>query len=547
MKKIFTIAAALMVSMAMMAETETHPSSASSNETITGTSYTLDGNFNAGVGGSKAGDMQTKGIKFRLNRTADNISNAVKFAVNEGYIISEIAFCGQANDGSKTASVDQVIIDGTPINFTPVTLPVKTSSVSFVIDGFSASQSIILVFSGQATQANIEYTVTYGEGEISTDPVLNAAPEEVALNATAAQPQASASVTFTGKNLVAGSYPLTLPNVAGLSVNPSSVTVGEDGKLNAEVSLSYTSAVDVAAASTTISLTIGELTKNVTVNYSADLAKNYLNRSMNIEQWVLDNGQDNAEFKNVLAEAGIEYHNIDALDTLNDLENKTARNYAFLGLKMKKADAKLACWLQAGHTISVRFGNVGANFIVRANGQAMTLTDAVANTTVESDTALTLTAPMDMYLEIICNSTKTLVVKQIMLDEDIEEIELPKPNAYLITIAECENGEVTASWANKKYRTPVGAVVTLNITSDAGYILHDLTYNDIVIEQSAPGAPITFVMPAEDVTVQAIFSDVTTAVDNIEAEVKAVKMIRNGQLLIEKNGIIYNAQGVEIK
>ena len=38
-----------------------------------------------------------------------------------------------------------------------------------------------------------------------------------------------------------------------------------------------------------------------------------------------------------------------------------------------------------------------------------------------------------------------------------------------------------------------------------------------------------------------------TAIDNTEAEVKAVKVIRNGQLFIEKNGVLYNAQGVVVE
>ncbi|MBQ6763659.1 MAG: hypothetical protein IJP45_00570 [Paludibacteraceae bacterium] len=38
-----------------------------------------------------------------------------------------------------------------------------------------------------------------------------------------------------------------------------------------------------------------------------------------------------------------------------------------------------------------------------------------------------------------------------------------------------------------------------------------------------------------------------TALINTDAEVKAVKVIRNGQLLIEKNGVLYNAQGNVVK
>ena len=38
-----------------------------------------------------------------------------------------------------------------------------------------------------------------------------------------------------------------------------------------------------------------------------------------------------------------------------------------------------------------------------------------------------------------------------------------------------------------------------------------------------------------------------TAIDNTEAGVKAVKVIRDGQMLIEKGGKVYNAQGIEVK
>ena len=41
--------------------------------------------------------------------------------------------------------------------------------------------------------------------------------------------------------------------------------------------------------------------------------------------------------------------------------------------------------------------------------------------------------------------------------------------------------------------------------------------------------------------------EIPTAIDNTEAAVKAVKVIRNGQLLIEKNGVLFNAQGAVVK
>ena len=384
-------------------------------------------------------------------------------------------------------------------------------------------------------------------GQASAEPKLEVSPAEITLDVTAAVANPSASVTFSGKNLAAGSYALSVPDLAGLTVNPTSVTVGEDGKLNAQVTISYTSAVEVAAASTSVDLTIGSLTKVVTVNYSAVLTKQYIS-SINIEQLVLDNGTG-YDIRSALTAADIEYANIDALDTLNDLENKANRNYPFLGLKLKKADAKLAGWLQAGHTIKVRFGNVGANFLVRAAGMDSVCTAAnFANATVESNNELSFTAPIDMYLEIICNSTKTLVIKQIMVDADIAPVVLPEPNAYLITIPEFEHGTVTANWANKKYRTPVGALVTLTVTPEEGYVCTSLTWNGTPLHDEVEGEPITFTMPAEEVTIAATFdTSFPTSIKNVEMSEKAVKFIENGQLIIMKNGVKYNAQGAELR
>lgn len=383
-----------------------------------------------------------------------------------------------------------------------------------------------------------------GGGEIDTDPALAVNPAEVTLNVTASKTNPSAKVVFSGKNLAAGNYALTVPDLIGLTVAPTSVTVGEDGKLNAEVTISYTSSVEVAAANTTVGLTIGALTKSVTVNYSAVLTKNYI-KSVNIEQLVLDNGTK-YDINGAFDAANIEYTNIDELDSLNDLEKKDNRNYAFLGLKLKKTDAKLAGWLKAGSTIKVRFGSVGADFKVSAAGQDSVCTaELFANTTVESNKVLSLTAPVDMYVEIVCNSTKTLVIKQIMVDAELAPVTLPAPNAYLITIGEFEHGSVTATWDNKKYRTPVGALVTLTPAPEAGYKTISLTYNGTQLYDYGEGY-VTFTMPAEDVTIEAIFS-LPTAIENSEAGTKAVKVLREGKMYIEKNGALYNAQGIIVK
>ena len=528
MKKIFTIAAAILASVTMMAETETHPSSASSNEAITGISYSLDGNYVAGVGGTKAGDMQSKGIKFRLNRTAGDYSNAVEFAVNEGYVISEIAFCGHVNDNSKTSTLNQVIVDGADINFTPVSLPSKTSSASFSIDGIAATESIILVFEGEGTQANLEYAITYSLGEPSTDPVLNVNKEEVTLAVTASNPSAEEVVKFSGKNLAPGNYSLTIPNQAGLTVTPADVNVGEDGKLNAEITINFSSVEDVAAGSTSLTLTIGDLSKSVVINFSASMAVQYISNSFNIEQLIVENGKG-YDIRSAFSAANIEFNDIDALDSLNNSKGN-ARNEAYLGLKIKKQGGYVACWLQVGQTIRVKFGYVGAAVNAYVAGESMSLTP--------SDNALDVleyTAPADSYVKIETTSDKTVVLKQIMVDAAIADV------MYKINYAETENGSVSG-WT---VAFP-GEEVELHFAAESGYIVMNCTVNGVEIHQSEPFAPITFIMPAEAATVNAEFS-LPTGIENAEESVKAVKFFEGGQMMILKNGVKYNAQGNLVK
>lgn len=292
----------------------------------------------------------------------------------------------------------------------------------------------------------------------STDPVLKVSAAEVNLDVNAANPSASEKVTFTGKNLAAGTYSLVVPNLAGLTVSPSSVTVGEDGKLDATVEIAYTSSVDVAAANAVVSLTIGELTQSVTVNYSAKTAIEY-GKSINIEQLVLDNGKG-YDIAGALAAANIDFENINELDSLNDEKNN--RNEPYLGLKLKAEGATMGCWVKAGSTIRVKFGFVGGDLIVNGGGMEQTIADSVANAA-----PLELTAPMDVYVKIVTTNSKTVVVKQVMIDEPIKDVVLP----------------------------------------------------------SSP----------------------TVGFEDINAGAKATKVLRDGQILIIKNGVEYTIQGAELR
>ncbi len=289
-------------------------------------------------------------------------------------------------------------------------------------------------------------TFGYTYEEITSDPVLNVDKEAVELNATLANPAPKAEVTFSGKNLTAGKYALAVPNLADLSVAPAEVEVGEDGKLSAKVVIKFAPEEDVEAGSTKVSLTIGELTKEVAIAYSASFVKDYeYATSVNIEQWVLDNGKDNAAFQAVLQAAEIKYQDINELDSLNDA--KDARNEPYLGLKLKKQGAFMALWLKQGSTVRVKFGKVSNTVIGSISGETEELTpEFLAN-------PLEFTAPVDCYMMLTTTADNTVVIKQIMIDEPIAEVTLP---------ASTTGVENTAANAKAVKRIENGQVVIIN-------------------------------------------------------------------------------------
>lgn len=446
MKKLFTFFAAALLATSMLAQsTEKNPApgDVTTDQNLVGTSYTIPGTQIAGGGSKMIGDMWDKGVKVRTNKSHGDIKNALPFLVNEGKQINSIKIVGVTNKDGVSATFSSVIVDGTTVSISG-SLPGKDGSASGTVEikDIEAKESVIFVSDGAGGQALICYEITYDDATPSIDPVLNVDVETVELNATLANPAPKAEVTFSGKNLTAGKYALDVPNLAGLSVDPAEVEVGENGKLNAKVVITFAPTVDVEAGSTKVSLTIGELTKEVAIAYSASFVKDYeYATSVNIEQWVLDNGKDNAAFQAVLQTAKIEYQDINELDSLNDA--KDARNEPYLGLKLKKQGAFMALWLKQGSTVRVKFGKVSNTVIGSISGETEELTpEFLAN-------PLEFTAPVDCYMKLTTTADNTVVIKQIMIDEPIAEVTLPDSKtgventaANAKAIKRIENGQV---------------------------------------------------------------------------------------------------------
>ena len=149
---------------------------------------------------------------------------------------------------------------------------------------------------------------------------------------------------------------------------------------------------------------------------------------------------------------------------------------------------------------------------------------------------LTVPFMIEKLVKLQTTSDKTVVIKQIMIDEPIVTW------MYPITYTAGENGTIegwTIAFPDEE--------VKVTSTPAEGYKTVSLTYNGIALHDEAVGY-VTFIMPAEAVQVAAQFeTEYPTAIDNTEEAVKTVKFFENGQLMIEKNGVKYNAQGARLQ
>lgn len=265
---------------------------------------------------------------------------------------------------------------------------------------------------------------------------------------------------------------------------------------------------------------------NEDVIFYAKFVKAYA-QSINIEKAVMQNGKGYA----IIPQLGTLKYASNITGSLDSLAVKDdgLRNYAYLGLKVKQAGALLNFRLAKGSTVKVKFGNVGKTPLVSINGgeyAEMTITDKVYSYTAEEEAIVSIKTA----------DGSAVVFQQIMINEDIQA-----PELFTITCAAAEHGTVSVPY---KMGIP-GEVIKLSFTMDEGYTVTSCYANDVEVVGTAEGE--FFTMPAANVTITATFGDETTAIDNTNAELKAVKVIENGQIFIIKNGVKYNAQGAVVR
>ena len=311
---------------------------------------------------------KVKGIKFGSSYNyADGKYVTFKPATGgfeEGDVVS-LAVCYN-NSGEKNAAISLYAADGATLLYsTPNGVNGKTSAADPTVETYTLEYDADSLFIGRLGNTSTFVTLlqVVRPVDVGGDPTLKVNTNAANIKATAAEPTATAKVIFSGKHLAAGTYNLSLTQVAGLSVSPTSITVPENGKFSQEVTISFTATQDVSMNMAELSLTIGELTQSVLISYSAKMSHEY-GKSIDFEQFVTENGKA-GDFTTALAEANyiasLSGFSLDSLDS-----EKDANNEPYLGLKIKAAGGYLGCWLHKGDTINIKFGKVSANVLFTA-------------------------------------------------------------------------------------------------------------------------------------------------------------------------------------
>ena len=205
MKKLLSLLTLMIVAITTSwADTETPGYTGTSNTTLTGKSYSIDGDFIAGAGGkAEISPMETRGVKFRTNRS----SNTLVISVNAGYRIDALTIYGITNDNSKTSSISGVSVDGTDIDWTSVSIPAggdknTTTAATISIPSIAATDNITLTFSGSATQVDFDLHFTYTQTSVVTQEITGATLNGSAISDTdLATLKENKAVTIDGSSL----------------------------------------------------------------------------------------------------------------------------------------------------------------------------------------------------------------------------------------------------------------------------------------------------------------------------------------------------------
>ena len=388
----------------------------------------------------------------------------------------KVQVCGKPSSG-KDLVLNVYEVTGGAVADTPAFTTSSEKDAIQTIEELDAAKEYVLSVTTTCTSNVDLYEVAfYHSTAPKTEPWLTLSATEVELAVTPFAASDEAKVTLKGGNLTAGNYTLTVPNVAGLTVAPTSVTVAADGTVNQEITLTYTSDVNVEAASAELTLTVGEQTASVTINYSA---------------------------------------NVDLLTQTKVTEDIT--------------------W---------DWANAGTADVVFTETSKPSKTDTIVLANVEG-----------IVNDVNFNSQALLVRGEYMYRKEYNCFQ-----GDYISFNVAKAGTVKVVFSNTANRTNAATdtryLYVNGAKTAAGSYVSNANTTSEEIAVPAGKVEITFMLPDETkgnqygrvykVTYR-VKEDVGAALNQVQVEAKAVKVIRDGQLLIIREGKTYTAQGVELQ
>lgn len=457
------------------------------------------------------------------------------------------------------------------------------------------------------TENAVVYVKVVEQGELTT-PIITVDPTSVSINATESGTEVTEDISVTGANLTGSTLTATLnPSVTGLNVTLVSGTI-TNGSISTTATIHYTQ-TENANGSTTLTLSDGTTSKNVTVNYNAKVVAYTQKDVTKATTWDFSNtGATTSEIEltgdqnrvDILA-ANVNGYNIyDGFDS----ESLVVNGDRFLYNSNCCQVSAIKFHTNVPGIVDVTFSNTGGSSNSPRDPRYLTINgvkqSANTTTTTKVEGKGYAVPKGDVTIGCLLNDASTFIrvyevaftpattASATITDAGWATLYTPWPlnfanatpaglTAYIATLSNntvtltpvddvpAGTGVVLKGDANT-YSIPVNASST---NEQKGDMKGDANVGTALAENSAyilginnSGNAQFFINSAGTIAagkaylpvgtnlakaLTVVFADDVTGISNVNAEEAAqpVKRIVKGQLVIEKNGKRYNAAGAE--
>lgn len=394
MKKIFTLLAVALCAIGVNAQTPVSVTWAMDAIDCVGvadpSTAAADIEWSYGAGFTCTGTSTYQGVtlvKFDQNcgdnKGTNSLSSAkdlnkyveFKFTPNGGSFSANKITFDIVKNGTGDPAVFAEMIDGegtvtTIVDNATIVRNNETGSPTHTVEVNSASSEgtfALRIYAGKLASGksvSIANVVIQGELISADAPVLGVNPGEITLRATPWERTVAKTVTLSGKNLTDGEYTVTVPNVAGLSIEPASFTVAE-GVVSQEFTLTYSSEVEVAPAVASFKFQTGEKEAELAVSYSSKGSLTALKAVSDDTEWNFEQLTETIELSDQTVPTSSDWVVYADFESINFPEGFKANSIAFKGqfpTRNKKAQAgTLKIKVGEPGTLSVDFSDTGAS------------------------------------------------------------------------------------------------------------------------------------------------------------------------------------------